>query len=219
MTADASRADAGVSSPQTSVVIVDDHDLVREGLRTVLSQHPDILVVGEAGTVDSAVEVVHSVDPDLVLLDLRLAGEDGTEVARRLRADQLDVKVLVLSVHDSSTHLREALAAGADGYLLKSVTGSDLVEGIRKAVAGETVIGPEFVSKVFADVAHEDRLTGREHEILRFVADGVSNADIAQRLGISRRTVQKHMENLFRKLGTHDRAEAVSTAFRRGMLG
>src|SRR3712207_5075683 len=112
----------------TSVVIVDDHDLVREGLRTVLSQHPDILVVGEAGTVSDAVEVVHTVAPDLVLLDLRLAGEDGADVARRLRAEESPVKVLVLSVHDTAQDLREALAAGADGYLLKSVTGKDLVD-------------------------------------------------------------------------------------------
>lgn len=204
---------------QTSVVIVDDHDLVREGLRTVLAQHPDILVVGEAGTVEDAVEVVHSVEPDLVLLDLRLAEEDGTDVARRLRAEQSPVKVLVLSVHDSSRDLREALAAGADGYLLKSVTGQDLADGIRKAVAGETVIGHEFVPKLLQDAAEpEEDLTPRERQVLRAVAEGLSNRDTAARLGISERTVQKHAENIFRKLGVRDRVGAVSAAFRRGLL-
>lgn len=205
----------------TSVVIVDDHDLVREGLRTVLAQHPDILVVGEAGTVEDAVAVVHSVAPDLVLLDLRLADEDGTDVARRLRAEQSPVKVLVLSVHDSSRDLREALAAGADGYLLKSVTGRDLADGIRKAVAGETVIGHEFVPKLLHDAAeagNEEDLTGREREVLRAIAEGHANREVAAQLGISERTVQKHVENIFRKLEVRDRVGAVSAAFRRGLL-
>ena len=204
----------------TQVVIVDDHDLVREGLRTVLSQHADMRVVGEAGTVDDAVEVVLSMEPDLILLDLRLADQDGAEVARRLRAEHSSVKVLVLSVHDSSRHLREALAAGADGYLLKSVKGDVLVEGIRKAIAGETVIGEEFVGKLLADgVLTGQQLTAREHEVLELIAEGLSNRDIAARLAISLRTVHKHVERLLDKLQAADRTEAVALAFRRGVLG
>jgi DNA-binding NarL/FixJ family response regulator len=207
-------------SEPTHVVIVDDHDLVREGLRTVLSQHADMLVVGEAGTVDDAVAVVHSNQPDLVLLDLRLADQNGVEVARRLRAEHSSVKVLVLSVHDSARHLREALAAGADGYLLKSVKGDVLVDGIRKAVAGETVIGEEFVPKLLADAALSGGdLTPREQQVLELVAEGLNNRAIAEELGTSLRTVHKHVERLLSKLGVADRTEAVAQAFRRGLLG
>lgn len=207
-----------------TVVIVDDHDLVREGLRSVLSQFEDIQVVGEAGTVQDALRVVGETQPHLLLLDLRLGGEDGAEVARSLRAGGSTVRILMLSVHDTSRHLREALAAGADGYLLKSVTGSVLADGIRSAVAGQTVIGQEFVPKLLEDASRgmpmgKAELTPREEEVLELVADGLANREIAERLGISTRTAQKHLENLFKKLGVHDRTELVTHAFRRGLLG
>ena len=134
-------------SDRIRVVIVDDHALVREGLGSLLTQFDDIEVVGEAGTVAAGLEVIGETEPDLVLLDLRLGDESGVDLARRLRAQGSDVTILMLSIHDTSRNLREALAAGADGYLLKSVGGQDLAQGIRKAVAGETVIGQEFVPK------------------------------------------------------------------------
>lgn len=207
-----------------SVVIVDDHDLVREGLRSLLSQYDDIVVAAEAANVEDAVSTVTQTRPDLVLLDLRLGDADGSEVARRLRGDGVDVKILVLSVHDTSQHLRDALAAGADGYLLKSVTGAALADGIRNAVAGETVIGHEFVPKLIADAnrsgdAAQLTLTPREQEVLELVAAGLGNRAIAERLGMSARTAQKHLENLFKKVGVHDRTELVAAAFRSGLLG
>lgn len=217
-------SEGGDVTERITVVIVEDHDLVREGLRSVLSRFDDIQVVGEAGAVEEALRAVEDAQPQLVLLDLRLGGEDGSEVARRLRAAGSAVRILVLSVHDTSRHLREALAAGADGYLLKSVTGSVLAEGIRGAVAGQTVIGQEFVPKLLEDASRgvpmgKAELTPREEEVLELVADGLSNREIAERLGISTRTAQKHLENLFKKLGVHDRTELVTHAFRRGMLG
>lgn len=208
-----------------SVVIVDDHDLVREGLRSLLSQYDDIEVAAEAANVEDAVSTVTEIRPDLVLLDLRLGDADGSEVARRLRGDGVPVKILVLSVHDTSQHLRDALAAGADGYLLKSVTGVALADGIRKAVAGQTVIGHEFVPKLIADAnrggggSAQLTLTPREHEVLELVAAGLGNRAIAERLGMSARTAQKHLENLFKKVGVHDRTELVTAAFRSGLLG
>lgn len=207
------------------VVIVEDHSLVREGLRTVLSQHGDIEVVGEAASVAEATRVVESTSPDIVLLDLRLGDEDGTEVARRLRASGSTAKILVLSVHDSSRSLREALGAGADGYLLKNVSSASLAEGIRKAIAGETVIGQEFVSKLLEDavrgaaVGGQADITDRENEVLELIAEGLANREIADRLAISTRTAQKHVENLFKKFGVHDRTELVTHAFRAGLLG
>jgi DNA-binding NarL/FixJ family response regulator len=209
---------------QIRIVIVDDHDLVREGLQSVLSHHDDIVVVGEAASADRAVEVIASEQPDLVLLDLRLGDRDGIEVARRVRADGFPGTILVLSIHDTSRDLRAALAAGADGYLLKSVSGAVLADGIRKAVAGETVIGQEFVPKLLEDATRggggpQSEITEREQQVLELVASGSTNRAIADELNISTRTAQKHVENLFKKLGVHDRTELVTQAFRRGLLG
>lgn len=206
------------------VVIVDDHSMVRLGLRTMLTEHADISVVAEAATVDDAVNVVLERKPDLVLLDLRLGAEEGVEVARRLRIEGSDVTILMLSVHDSSRHLRDALAAGADGYLLKSVENDDLVNGIRNAVAGETVIGQEFVPKLIADAQRgvplgQPEVTKREQQVLELVAEGCANREVADKLGISPRTAAKHLENLFKKFDVHDRTELVAHAFRRGLLG
>ncbi len=206
------------------VVIVDDHSLVREGLQSLLGQSEDIDVVGEASTVEEAVAVVGESEPDLVLLDLRLGDEEGVEVARRLRASGSTVTIMMLSVHDTSRNLREALAAGADGYLLKSVAGADLAAGIRSAVAGETVIGQEFVPKLLEDAQRgvpmgRPDVTTREQEVLELVAEGMGNRQIAEQLGISARTAQKHLENLFKKFEVHDRTELVAHAFRRGLLG
>ena len=205
-----------------SIVIVDDHDLVREGLRSLLSQYEDFDVVGEAADVDGAIQVISKAEPDLVLLDLRLGESDGVDVARRVRALGRSVTILVLSAQDSATDLRNAMGAGADGYLLKSVKGSELANGIRNAIAGQTVIGHEFVPKLLADASRsapsETVVTHREQEVLELVAEGLGNKAVADRLGMSTRTAQKHMENLFRKLEVHDRTELVSAAFRRGLI-
>jgi two-component system, NarL family, response regulator NreC len=212
-----------VSEP-IQVVIVDDHSLVREGLKSMLAPYDDIDVVGDAGTVEEAVATTEELTPDLILLDLRLGEEEGEEVARRLRGLGSTVTILVLSVHDTSRHLRDALSAGADGYLLKSVGTAELAAGIRAAVAGETVIGQEFVPKLIEDAQRgmpmgRPDITAREQEVLVLVADGMGNRQIAETLDISARTAQKHLENLFKKLGVHDRTELVAHAFRRGLLG
>ncbi len=211
-------------SDRIRVVIVDDHALVREGLGSLLTQFDDIEVVGEAGTVAAGLEVIGETEPDLVLLDLRLGDESGVDLARRLRAQGSDVTILMLSIHDTSRNLREALAAGADGYLLKSVGGQDLAQGIRKAVAGETVIGQEFVPKLLQDAQRgvplgQPEVTAREQQVLELVAEGLGNKEIAEQLEISARTAQKHLENLFKKFKVHDRTELVAHAFRRGLLG
>lgn len=205
-------------------MVVDDHDLVREGLRSLLAQFDDIELVGEAATAEAALEVVGQANPDLVLLDLRLGEQSGVDVARELRARGSRAKILVLSVHDTSQHLREALAAGADGYLLKSVSGQRLADGIRQAVSGVTVIGEEFVPKLVEEFRRgtpggAPQLTGREREVLDLVAEGLTNREVGERLGMSVRTAQKHVENLFKKFAVHDRAELVAVAFRRGVLG
>lgn len=206
------------------VLLVEDHALVREGLRSLLSQYDDIQVVGEAASVGDAVAAVEETSPDVILLDLRLGGESGTDVARELRARGNAAKILVLSVHGTSRSLRDALAAGADGYLLKSVSGHQLAEGIRGVVAGDTVVGEEFVARLVEDAArgvdtHAGDLTEREQEILQLIASGSSNRELADQLGISVRTVHTHVQNLFKKFDVHDRAALVTQAFRSGLLG
>lgn len=211
-------------SDRIRILLVDDHDLVREGLRSLLGRFEDIEVVGEAGTVDAAVGEVERLAPDLVLLDLRLGDRSGVEVAETVRAAGHPARILVLSVHDTSRNLRDALAAGADGYLLKSTSGTALADGIRKCVAGETVIGEEFVPKLLDDVSRgvplgATEVTAREQQVLELVSEGLGNRELAERLDVSVRTAQKHVENLFKKLGVHDRTELISQAFRRGLLG
>jgi DNA-binding NarL/FixJ family response regulator len=206
------------------VVIVDDHDLVRRGLKDVLAEHRGVAVVGEAATAAAAVQVVLERRPDLLLLDLRLGDEEGMEVARRLRELQVRPRVLVLSVDDTSRHLHAALAAGADGYLLKTVRGQELVDGIRACMRGETVIDPGFVPKLLADAvtgtpANLLPLTPRERQVLELVADGHTNREVAEALGISPRTAQKHIENLFKKVQASDRTELVAKSLRLGIIG
>lgn len=207
------------------VVLVDDHDLVREGLARLLTAVDEgIVVVGEAAGVSDALDEVAERGPDLVLLDLRLGEGSGLEVAERLRAAGNEVAILVLSAHTSASALRSALAAGADGFLLKSISGAELAEGIRRCVAGETVIGEAFVPKLVDSLGRgvgvgQAELTPREREVLELVAGGSTNAEIAERLGVSARTVQKHLQHLLRKLDAGDRAELVSQAYRRELLG
>jgi len=206
------------------VVLVDDHVVIREALSSLLGAVDDIDVVDTAGDVETAVLAVESSQPDVVLLDLSLGTEDGLEVVRRLRLAGSEVGVLVLSAHDTAQHLRAALAAGATGYLVKTSTVDVLADGVRAIAAGETVIGEEFVPKLLADAtrrpaATSTEVTEREREVLALVADGMGNREIGERLGISSRTAQKHLENLYKKFDVHDRTQLVTKAFRSGLIG
>jgi DNA-binding NarL/FixJ family response regulator len=198
------------------LVVIDDHDLVREGLRSILTDQEGIRVVGTAGSEQDALDVVEATAPDVVLLDLRLGATSGAEVARRLRTNGSSVRILVLSAHDAPADLREALRAGADGYILKSSHVGELVDAVRRAHAGETVISADFVPKLVAQMRSggptDVTLTPRERQVLETVSGGLSNRAVAQQLGMSARTAQKHMENLFKKFGVHDRRDLVERA-------
>lgn len=205
------------------VVIVDDHDMVREGLRSLLAGTEGVEVVGEAATVDDALRVTAETDPDLVLLDLQLGGEDGNEVSRRLRADGSSVKILVLSAQDTSRGLRESLGAGADGYLLKGVSGPALAHGIEQAVSGETVIGQEFLPKLREDIARgvpaeAGAISPAEKAVLELVAEGLSDGAIGEQLGLSPGTVEGHVRSLMDTFHVDGRAALVARAFRQGLL-
>lgn len=208
-------------SGEIGVVIVEDHDLVRQGLRALLERDPGITVVGEARHVAEAIEVVVESEPQVVLLDLRLGQEDGAEVSRRLREEAPDVRVLVLSAHERSSDLRAAMAAGAAGYLLKRTSPDLLLESVRRVAEGERVIDQAFVPFLVglpSERGDTRDLSPREQQVLALVAEGLPNRLIAERLGISQSTAQTHMENLFRKFDCHDRTELVAKAFRQDFL-
>jgi DNA-binding NarL/FixJ family response regulator len=205
------------------IVLVDDHALVREGLRSVLAGFDDMDVVAEADNIDAAIKAVVTHQPDVVLLDLQLNGEDGVDVVRALAARDTDVAVLVLSVHDEASRLRNVLRAGARGYLLKSARPEELARAIRQVAAGRWTIGDELLGVLIeafigAVPVGTPVVTPREREVLDLLAGGLANRAVAERLGISTRTAQKHVENLFKKFNVHERGALIELAGRSGLL-
>jgi DNA-binding NarL/FixJ family response regulator len=205
------------------IVLVDDHALVREGLRSVLAGFDDMDVVAEADNIDAAIKAVVTHQPDVVLLDLQLNGEDGVDVVRALAARDMDVAVLVLSVHDDASRLRNVLRAGARGYLLKSARPEELARAIRQVASGRWTIGDELLGvliEAFIGAAPVGTpvVTPREREVLDLLAEGLANRAVAERLGISTRTAQKHVENLFKKFNVHERGALIELAGRSGLL-
>ena len=207
-------------APSVRVVLVDDHVLVRQGLRALLESVERVRVVGEAGAAADALRVVSAQRPDVVLLDVRLGLEDGLELAAQIRAAVPDAKILVVSAHGGMPQLRAALLAGVDGYLLKGVTAPQLIDGVRRVSQGEKVIDQSFVPSMVDEVVErrDSPLSARETEVVVLVAEGMTTHAVASRLRISHRTVHKHLENAYRKLGVSSRAELVTQAFRRGVL-
>ncbi|HVM20363.1 MAG TPA: response regulator transcription factor [Egibacteraceae bacterium] len=207
-------------STEISVVLVDDHDLVREGVKQLLQAEGNVVVVGEANSVETALAVTAKQQPDVIVLDLRLNGEDGQEVLRELRGRGDMTPVLVLSAHNRATDLERALAAGATGYLLKTTSAAALGRAVADTAAGKTVIDPAFVPELigYKSTGPRGNVTGREQQVLELAAEGLSNREIGERLGVSGRTAQKHLEHLYAKFGVHDRTQLVTHAFRLGLL-
>jgi DNA-binding NarL/FixJ family response regulator len=201
------------------VFIVDDHTVVREGLRAVLAAEPEFSVVGESGSGEEAVDLVAELRPDVVLMDLRLPGIDGVAATNRIVAAGT-ARVLVLTTYDGDGDIVRALAAGATGYMLKDASRGELVEAVRRAASGETVLAPPVAARLVTRVrgpAAPD-LTSREVEVLRYVARGLSNPDIGRTLFISEATVKSHVTRIFEKLDVKDRTAAVTVAIARGIL-
>ncbi|HTZ09350.1 MAG TPA: response regulator transcription factor [Acidimicrobiales bacterium] len=209
--------DGGSSEAPLQVVIVDDHEVLRAGTRQVLETAPDIVVVGEADDGETALAMVRDLEPDVVLVDIRLPGHSGIEVARRVSAGFPGTKVVILSAYDDPEYLREALAAGVAGYLLKTMPRDELINAVRAAGLGTTVLDAAVSSHLTrparassgGDVAS---LTTRERQVVELVADGLANKTIAARLGISARTIEGHLNHIFAKLGVASRTELVRFA-------
>ncbi len=206
-----------------SVVIIDDHQLVRYALRGLLESEADIRVVGEAASGEEAVAVCRAVRPDVVLLDLHLPGMDGIEVCKRLLESHDPPRVLVLTSYDDDDEVFGALDVGASGYLMKDVSPSALIEAVRTVAEGTTVLDAGVARRVIdgrsrpMDVALADGLSTREIEVLKLMASGLSNREIASALWISESTVKSHVRNILRKLKQHDRTGAVLEAIRLGV--
>jgi DNA-binding NarL/FixJ family response regulator len=209
-----------------SVILADDHALVREGTRSLLEAEPDIEVVGEASDGEEAVELVGKLRPQVVLMDIAMPRINGIEATKQIKAKHPATAVLILTAYDNDQYIVALLDAGAAGYLLKNVKGRDLVNAVRAVCAGESVLDPVVAKKVFARLASPGKpsaahaqaqeLSEREMEVLRLAARGMSNREIADKLHLSRRTVQAHLANIFLKMDVGSRTEAVLEALRRG---
>ncbi|MDE3724798.1 response regulator transcription factor [Nocardiopsis sp. N85] len=205
------------------VLLVDDHPVVREGIRGMLSAEADLDIVGDAASGPEAVARVTELRPDVVLMDLRMPGGDGVAATERIGAEHPGTHVLVLTTYDTDTDILRAVEAGATGYLLKDTPRAELVEAVRAAARGETVLSGRLAGKLVTGM--RDRaapaapgLSPREVEVLRLAADGLTNAAIGRTLHISATTVKTHLMRVYEKLGVGDRTSAVSRAIRRGLL-
>lgn len=202
------------------VMLVDDHPVVREGLRGMLEAEPDLTVVGEAGSGEEAVAQARVTETDVILMDLRMRNLDGVGATERILADNPRAKVVVLTTYETDADILRAVEAGASGYLLKDASRTELANAVRAAARGETVLAPSvagrLVNQVRRPVTHS--LSGRESEVLGLVAKGLTNADIGRALHISEATVKTHLLRTFGKLGVSDRTAAVTTAMALGLL-
>ncbi|MFD1146904.1 response regulator [Saccharothrix hoggarensis] len=201
------------------VVIVDDHPVVRDGLRGMLGGAGDVEVVGEAADGEEAVAVVRAVRPDVVLMDLRMPGVDGVTAIERLRG--FPTRVLVLTTYDTDSDVLPAIKAGATGYLVKDTPRDALFRAVRSAAKGEAVLSPSVATRLLGQVRQPaaEPLSDREVEVLGLIARGCTNRDAAAKLFISEATVKTHLVHVYAKLGVKDRAAAVAVAYERGLLG
>jgi DNA-binding NarL/FixJ family response regulator len=213
-----SLLDAAVPAvARASVLVVDDHVLVRTGVANIIGHEPDLHVVAEAANGLEALDAFDRYHPDVTLLDLRMPILEGVETVRRMRERDPNAKVIVLTTYDTDEDIARALQAGAKAYVLKDISADALVGCIHDVLAGKTYLAPAAAAKL-AERITQVQLTPRELAALRLMADGRSNKEIANALGISERTVKTHLGHLFEKLGVTSRTEAVKVASRRGLV-
>ena len=203
---------------EITTLIVDDHEVVREGLRLSLSRAPHIRVIGEASDGLSAVELAERRKPDVVIMDVRMPGMDGLEATRLLAERAPESKVLIFTAYSERSLLGRGLESGAKGYILKEAPHQTLVRAIEKVAVGEAYVDPALMPAFLAGKDQTDMLTTREREILQLLADGMSNADVAGRLFISQETVKSHVRHILTKLEADTRTHAVAIALREAII-
>jgi DNA-binding NarL/FixJ family response regulator len=212
-------------SEAVTVLIVDDHELVRQGVRAFLDAQRDLHVVGEAASGKEALRLARELVPDVVLMDLLMPGLDGVEATRQLKELSPRSQVVVLTSHHDDAHVFPALRAGALSYVLKSIGPEELAGTVRRAAHGEPTLHPRVALRLMRDVRGEEggqdasaELTPREMEVLKLIAEGLANADIAVRLGVAEKTVKGHVSNVLSKLHLADRTQAAVYAWREGVV-
>ena len=205
-------------TPEITVLLADDHEVVREGLRLALLRSPHIRVVGEAADGETAVSLTERRLPDVVVMDLRMPGMDGIEATEEIMRRVPDAKVLIFTAYSERALLQRGLESGARGYILKEAPHETLLRAIEKVSAGETFVDPALMSALTQSRGSTDVLTAREREILQLLADGLSNADVAAQLFISQETVKSHVRHILTKLEADTRTQAVAIALRDAMI-
>jgi two-component system response regulator NreC len=208
------------------VLLVEDHVVVRQGIKALFADEPDVEIVGEADNGREALKCVSEQHPDVVLMDISMPGLNGIEATRQIRQDYPDVKIVILSMHSDEEYVFQVLRAGASGYVLKQSDSSEVLTAIRAALAGGSFLSPPISRAVIDDYVRRaeargrgddlDLLTPREREVLQLLAEGLSNREIAEQLGISIKTVETHRSNMMSKLGVDNKTELVKYAFRKG---
>jgi DNA-binding NarL/FixJ family response regulator len=203
---------------EITVLIVDDHEVVREGLRLSLSRAPHIRVVGEAPDGNAAIDLAGRRKPNVVIMDVRMPGMDGLDATKALMEREPNTSVLIFTAYSERSLLARGLESGAKGYILKEAPHDTLVRAIEKVAGGDSFIDPALMPAFLSGKDREDMLTAREREILQLLADGMSNADVAQRLFISQETVKSHVRHILAKLEADTRTHAVAIALRDAII-
>ena len=208
------------------ILLAEDHVVVREGTRQLIQREPDMEVVGEAGDGEEAIDLTNKLHPNVVIMDIAMPRLNGIEATKQIKALHPAISVLILTAYDNDQYIFAILEAGAAGYLLKNVRGSELIDAIRAVHAGESVLYPTVARRVISQLVSPfssiteaqtiEPLSGREMEVLKLAAKGISNKDIAKELFLSPRTIQAHLGNIFNKLGVGSRTEAILCGLRRG---
>lgn len=208
------------------IFLADDHELVRQGIRALIERETDISVVGEAGCGNDTLSMLPNLNPDLLLLDLMLPDMSGMDVLEKAKKTLPGLRVIIISMYDNKAYLLEALQRGTNGYIIKGSSGSDLLKAIRMVMADRRYVSPPLTEYLIESTASKhsrgnyadsDKLTPREEQVLYFTAEGFTSSHIADRLGISARTVETHRNNLMRKLGLHNKAELIRYSMERGL--
>lgn len=205
------------TNPEISVLVVEDHNIVREGIVSIINRQKDLTVVGEARNGEEAIALYNERHPDVTLMDLRMPKMEGLEAIVQIRQNDSKANIIILTTYDTDEDIYQGLQAGARGYLLKDATTSQLTEAVRQVNAGKRYLPDSVAEKLLERIA-ADELTQREKEVLELMVQGSSTAKLAETMNLSEGTIKFHINNIFQKLGVNDRAQAIVVALRRGII-